>query len=147
MPGDGRGKAELPVWVTLANAAGAAAVASWLTNPLDLAKLRLQVGRGTWDCCFASVSWVGRRGAKTIPSTSAASARENCATEGLNSTEELNTSLDRRQVRPCRNGTTTNHSASPRAANCCRYSEGRPPPHGQGQDQGHLPPLPSSIAV
>ncbi|CAM9597663.1 unnamed protein product [Pylaiella littoralis] len=43
--GGGRA-AELPVWVTLANAAAASAAASWLTNPLDLAKLRLQVQRG-----------------------------------------------------------------------------------------------------
>lgn len=40
--GSGEG-ADLPVSVTLANAAAAAAAASWLTNPLDLAKLRLQV--------------------------------------------------------------------------------------------------------
>eukprot|EP00752_Nemacystus_decipiens_P014686 g13082.t1 len=46
-PGGGKGKGELPVWATLANAAGASALASWLTNPLDLAKLRLQVQRGT----------------------------------------------------------------------------------------------------
>ncbi|CAM9585779.1 unnamed protein product [Ectocarpus sp. 12 AP-2014] len=39
-------RAELPVWMTLGNAASAAAAASWLTNPLDLAKLRLQVQRG-----------------------------------------------------------------------------------------------------
>lgn len=37
------GGVDLPVPVTLANAAAAAAAASWLTNPLDLAKLRLQV--------------------------------------------------------------------------------------------------------
>ncbi|CAM9383752.1 unnamed protein product, partial [Hapterophycus canaliculatus] len=37
---------ELPIAVTLANAAAAAAAASWITNPLDLAKLRLQVQRG-----------------------------------------------------------------------------------------------------
>lgn len=40
--GSGEG-VDLPVPVTLANAAAAAAAASWLTNPLDLAKLRLQV--------------------------------------------------------------------------------------------------------
>ncbi|CBJ26620.1 conserved unknown protein [Ectocarpus siliculosus] len=40
------GRAELPVWMTLGNAAAASAAASWLTNPLDLAKLRLQVQRG-----------------------------------------------------------------------------------------------------
>lgn len=39
------GAGGLPVAVTLANAAGAAAAASWLTNPLDIAKLRLQVPR------------------------------------------------------------------------------------------------------
>ncbi|CAN0416166.1 unnamed protein product [Ectocarpus fasciculatus] len=32
--------------MTLGNAAAASAAASWLTNPLDLAKLRLQVQRG-----------------------------------------------------------------------------------------------------
>lgn len=46
---DGRDTAELPVWATLATAATAAAAASWLTNPLDLAKLRLQV-----RCCAAA---------------------------------------------------------------------------------------------
>lgn len=66
-PGGGKGKAELPVWATLANAAGAAAVASWLTNPLDLAKLRLQVcacllgAWGLWFCFRALDGGKGRR--------------------------------------------------------------------------------------
>ena len=38
---------EIPVAITLVNAATAAAAASWLTNPLDMAKLRLQV-RAAW---------------------------------------------------------------------------------------------------
>eukprot|EP00904_Undaria_pinnatifida_P005435 jgi/Undpi1/2020/HiC_scaffold_12.g05406.m1 len=49
--GSARGRSDgisvdVPAPVTLANAAAAAAAASWLTNPLDLAKLRLQVQRG-----------------------------------------------------------------------------------------------------
>jgi len=40
-------KVELPFqWVVLCSA-GAGALASWLTSPLDMAKLRLQVQRGT----------------------------------------------------------------------------------------------------
>lgn len=41
----GNGKLSLPI--TLANAAAAAAAASWLTNPLDMSKLRLQVNACT----------------------------------------------------------------------------------------------------
>ncbi|CAM9747376.1 unnamed protein product, partial [Choristocarpus tenellus] len=37
----------LPFWVTLVNATGAGLLASWATNPLDMAKLRLQVQRAT----------------------------------------------------------------------------------------------------
>eukprot|EP00903_Cladosiphon_okamuranus_P019808 g18206.t1 len=68
VPGVGReGGAELPVWVTLANAAGASAMASWLTNPLDLAKLRLQVQRGT-------TVTAGEAGSGLGPSAAAAAA-------------------------------------------------------------------------
>lgn len=50
--------------MTLANAATAAAVASWLTNPLDLAKLRLQVRWGSvWSAlCFFRRARVGNKG-------------------------------------------------------------------------------------
>ncbi|CAM9195261.1 unnamed protein product, partial [Discosporangium mesarthrocarpum] len=44
--GEGNG-VELPFWVTLANAAGAGSLASWITSPLDMAKLRLQVQRAS----------------------------------------------------------------------------------------------------
>lgn len=55
------------MWVTLANAASAAAAASWLTNPLDLAKLRLQVGWGGRVNRVAAPGW--EREAKLFPST------------------------------------------------------------------------------
>lgn len=60
-------EADLPFWVTLANAAAAGAAASWLTNPLDMAKLRLQVKKKSsfrvpfffpcCCCCRCRLSW------------------------------------------------------------------------------------------
>jgi len=47
---------ELPFLWTLACSAGAGALASWLTSPLDLAKLRLQVSRGRAAAAGASAS-------------------------------------------------------------------------------------------
>ncbi len=37
---------EVPFYLTLASAAGAGGLASWITNPVDLVRLRLQVQRG-----------------------------------------------------------------------------------------------------
>ncbi|KAI9914162.1 hypothetical protein PsorP6_005758 [Peronosclerospora sorghi] len=61
------GKEEVPAHYTLANAAIAGAAASFLTNPLDLIKLRLQV-RFAFHLCYSVETLV--QGAYTTESTS-----------------------------------------------------------------------------